>query len=546
MCTFCYTPYIGCPKGRRHYYLQWLKCKTAIKNGHSYCPIGESTEVRELQKLSGNVLACPFHTHIAIQQIEFEFRQRDEVPSPIESSEPSSPTTSNTTCVASENESEVEVNHASQKSLYRPSSTAVYLDLRFPNSGPIKRHKSASPLKTETRKTHRSTGGSLDSRSEPNKSITCDQSPPSSSKRRPLISPGLPASPAAYRQSRSRSRSQPPLQPHAKPTLKALKTGLDTSTKTLGDANEFSKPAHYPLAPSPPPPEIITTLPTPVDQVKPSNPDLLTRRLGPSTALTISITKAPKLTIQKITSSKSEPELKSTSKGPESSKSTTTTTPHTFDSFLTPSGTLQTDAHSTPTPTSTAGNTTKSSSSSNLFTRLKDNTTTTLHHPALSRTLSASTSTNRRRQAPATDPRNIAPWDQVLLPASISKPVNLEVGENSSTNIKKPTTVLDGTNRAGSEKTNAIDGHLLQGRLGGQGPRTAPLPAEMEVMMSRLESVGVGVGLGIGLDGVILSVDDEVNPIAGQHKRSGSATSLRGRMGLGLGLGLKKRGGECC
>ncbi|KAK3386383.1 hypothetical protein B0T20DRAFT_112054 [Sordaria brevicollis] len=131
MCTFCYTPYVGCPKGRRHYYLQWLKCKTAIKNGHSYCPIGKSTEVKELQKLSGNIFACPFHTHIAIQQIEFEFRQRDELPTPIESSEPSSPTTSNTTCVDSDDEFEVEVHQAGQKTIYRPSSTAVYLGQSF-------------------------------------------------------------------------------------------------------------------------------------------------------------------------------------------------------------------------------------------------------------------------------------------------------------------------------------------------------------------------------------------------------------------------------
>ncbi|KAK3948397.1 hypothetical protein QBC32DRAFT_373589 [Pseudoneurospora amorphoporcata] len=472
MCTFCYTPYIGCPKGRRHYYLQWLKCKTAIRNGHSYCPIGESTQVKELQKLSGNILACPFHTHIAIQQTEFEFRQRDEIPSPIESSEPSSPTTSNTTCVASDDESEVEVSQASHKSLYRPSSTALYLDLRFPNFAPIQRHEATSPLKTETRTTQRRTGGSLDSRSESNKIAICDRALPNSGKRRPLISPGLPASPAAYRPSRSAD---------AKPTLKAIKTDTSTSNNERENVNKLSIPGPYPRAPSPPPPEIITTLPTPVDQVQPPNPDLLTRRLGPSTALTISITKAPKLAIQKITTSKSEPDLKSTtSKGPQSSKSTTSASSHhTFDSFLTPSGTLAPDSD---------------------------------------RTLSANTP---RRQALTTDPKNIAPWDQAHLPASISKPVNLEVGENYSD--RKPTSLaLDGANRTAGSETN------------GECPKTALLPAEMQVMMSKLESVGAGVGLGIGL---AVTSADEGNPIAG-HKRSCSATSLRGRMGMGLGLGL--------
>ncbi|KAK3496283.1 hypothetical protein B0T13DRAFT_399773 [Neurospora crassa] len=549
MCTFCYTPYIGCPKGRRHYYLQWLKCKTAIKNGHSYCPIGESTEVRELQKLSGNVLACPFHTHIAIQQIEFEFRQRDEVPSPIDSSDPSSPTTSNTTYVASDDESEIEFSQAGQKSLHRPSSTAVYLDLRFPKPGPIKRHKSATTAKTETRKIQRSTGRSQDSQSEPNTASVCAKSVLStssnSSKRGPIISPGLPASPAAYRQ----SQSQPQTQPHAKLTLKAPKTEVDTSNKKSRNANKLSEPAYYP--PSPPPPEIITTLPTPVDQANPSNPDLLTRRLGPSTALTITITKAPKLNIQKITSSKSEPDLKSTPKGLESSNSTTTSTSHTFDSFLTPSGTLQPESNTANTPTTATKTTTTTTTTSlrsrsgSLFTRLKDGTTTTLHHSALSRTLSASTTTtntntNRRRQASATHPKNVAPWDQVLLPASISKPVNLEVGVNNISTRKPTNLAVDGTtNCALSSETKAIDGHLQERRLGGQGPRTAPLPAEIEVMMSRLESVGVGVGLGIGL-GVVTRDTDEGKSVSG-HKRSCSATMLQGKMGIGLG-GLRKKG----
>lgn len=523
MCTFCYTPYIGCPKGRRHYYLQWLKCKTAIKKGHSYCPIGKSTEVRELQKLSGNVLACPFHTHIAIQQIEFEFRQRDEIPSPIEPSEPSSPTTSNTTCVASDDESEVEVHQASQKSVYRHSSTAVYLDLRFPNSAPIQRHKSASPLKTEVTRTQRSTDGSLDVRNEPSEALDCHQTPPSNGKGRPVISPGLPASPAAYRH--CRSRSQPSLQPHAKPTLKALKTERDSRRKESLNINKLSIPANYLSAPSPPPPEIITTLPTPVDQAKPPNPDLLARRLGPSTALTITIPKAPKIALQKITSSKSEPDLKSKSNGPESSQfATSASSHHTFDSFLTPSGTLQSDSHSAPTTDIIGG-----SSASSLLARLKDGTSTTLHHHSLSRTLSASTSTGtnrRRRQAPATtDPKNIAPWDRVHLPVSISNPVNLEVG----------------------------DGRIVRGRRQEEErPRTAPLPlpaAEMEevkMMTSRLEAVGVGVGLGIGLAVTCTSGSDEVlNSVTG-HKRSCSATSRRGRMGMGFGLGLGKKRGEGC
>lgn len=93
---------------------------------------------------------------------------------------------------------------------------------------------------------------------------------------------------------------------------------------------------------------------------------------------------------------------------------------------------------------------------------------------------------------------------------------------------------------------------LISGKVNGtveaqgqrEGPRTAPLPAEMDMIMSRLDSVGVGVGLGIGLAVTTTCSADEIKLEAGpNHKRSVSAMSLRGKMELGLDLRKRK---ECC
>ncbi|KAK4235815.1 hypothetical protein C8A03DRAFT_36326 [Achaetomium macrosporum] len=70
MCTYDYTPYTGCGGGEQHYYIQWVKCTKAAENGR-YCSLESSTEV-ELGKLSSNVLSCPLHGPIAVQQYVLE------------------------------------------------------------------------------------------------------------------------------------------------------------------------------------------------------------------------------------------------------------------------------------------------------------------------------------------------------------------------------------------------------------------------------------------------------------------------------------------
>ncbi|KAK4223117.1 hypothetical protein QBC38DRAFT_488364 [Podospora fimiseda] len=80
MCTYDYTPYVGCKGGQQHYYLQWMKCSKAIENGDQFCPLDQSVETDSLRQLSRNVLSCPLHTPIVVQQYEFEFIQATTVP----------------------------------------------------------------------------------------------------------------------------------------------------------------------------------------------------------------------------------------------------------------------------------------------------------------------------------------------------------------------------------------------------------------------------------------------------------------------------------
>ncbi|KAK0649802.1 hypothetical protein B0T16DRAFT_457179 [Cercophora newfieldiana] len=77
MCIYDYTPYTGCPEGQQHFFLQWMKCTKASGSNDKYCPIDKSVPSEELRKLSGNVLGCPLHRHIAVQQHEFQFAQGD-------------------------------------------------------------------------------------------------------------------------------------------------------------------------------------------------------------------------------------------------------------------------------------------------------------------------------------------------------------------------------------------------------------------------------------------------------------------------------------
>ncbi|KAK4119108.1 hypothetical protein N657DRAFT_650526 [Parathielavia appendiculata] len=67
MCTYDYTPYTGCNDGQQHYYIQWVKCNTAVERGR-YCSVEASHRVEQLRKLSTNVLSCPLHGPIAVQQ----------------------------------------------------------------------------------------------------------------------------------------------------------------------------------------------------------------------------------------------------------------------------------------------------------------------------------------------------------------------------------------------------------------------------------------------------------------------------------------------
>ncbi|KAK0710485.1 hypothetical protein B0T21DRAFT_376667 [Apiosordaria backusii] len=73
MCTYDYTSYTGCKQGEQHFYIQWMKCSKAVETGGKYCPPELSVEVDAIRKLSGNVLSCPVHGPIAIEQHEFDF-----------------------------------------------------------------------------------------------------------------------------------------------------------------------------------------------------------------------------------------------------------------------------------------------------------------------------------------------------------------------------------------------------------------------------------------------------------------------------------------
>ncbi|KAL2118865.1 hypothetical protein VTJ04DRAFT_5824 [Mycothermus thermophilus] len=67
MCNYDYTPYKGCTEGEQHYYIQWIKCGIAAENGR-YCSLETSTRLEKIREISGNVLACPLHGPVAVQQ----------------------------------------------------------------------------------------------------------------------------------------------------------------------------------------------------------------------------------------------------------------------------------------------------------------------------------------------------------------------------------------------------------------------------------------------------------------------------------------------
>lgn len=142
------------------------------------------------------------------------------------------------------------------------------------------------------------------------------------------------------------------------------------------------------------------------------------------------------------------------------------------------------------------------------------------------------------------------------MPASVSKPLNLEVGKKD-TSGRKPMDLAEakgecsktvhGCNQREVKNHFGLISGNENGRIEGQGqregPRTAPLPAAMDMIMSRMESVGVGVGLGIGLAVTTCSADEIKLEAGRNHKRSVSATLPQERMGTGLDLRMRK---ECC
>ncbi|EAQ83534.1 hypothetical protein CHGG_09938 [Chaetomium globosum CBS 148.51] len=84
MCTYDYTPYTGCEDGPQHYYIQWLKCSIAVEQGR-YCSMDTSSKVEQLRKLSANVLSCPLHGPIAVQQFVLEPANQQQ---PVDDDEP--------------------------------------------------------------------------------------------------------------------------------------------------------------------------------------------------------------------------------------------------------------------------------------------------------------------------------------------------------------------------------------------------------------------------------------------------------------------------
>ncbi|KAL1841233.1 hypothetical protein VTJ49DRAFT_7301 [Mycothermus thermophilus] len=71
MCNYDYTPYKGCAEGEQHYFIQWIKCGIAAESGR-YCSLEASTRLEQIAQISGNVLACPLHGPVAVQQYILE------------------------------------------------------------------------------------------------------------------------------------------------------------------------------------------------------------------------------------------------------------------------------------------------------------------------------------------------------------------------------------------------------------------------------------------------------------------------------------------
>ncbi|KAL2266729.1 hypothetical protein VTJ83DRAFT_6081 [Remersonia thermophila] len=71
MCNYDYTPYKGCADGEQHYFIQWIKCGMAAESGR-YCSLEASTRLEQIPQISGNVLACPLHGPVAVQQYILE------------------------------------------------------------------------------------------------------------------------------------------------------------------------------------------------------------------------------------------------------------------------------------------------------------------------------------------------------------------------------------------------------------------------------------------------------------------------------------------
>ncbi|KAK0624947.1 hypothetical protein B0T17DRAFT_654776 [Bombardia bombarda] len=70
MCTYDYTPYVGCPETQQHYFLQWMKCNKALESGNKYCRMDKSTEVQGLKQQLSASLYHPQIRHSTQLQVD--------------------------------------------------------------------------------------------------------------------------------------------------------------------------------------------------------------------------------------------------------------------------------------------------------------------------------------------------------------------------------------------------------------------------------------------------------------------------------------------
>lgn len=278
MCIYDFTPYIGCLEDKQHYYVQWMKCNKAMQI-NKYCSFDKSVPVEELRKISGNVLSCPVHRHIAIQQHEFQIiEEASDTVSPV-SKQDAGNLHGNTDDKTNPTAEVIEVSPAEKKvpavvELEAPPLTAIYLPqspkmFNSPSSPKPPSVKPSSPkLKAEggtNTDPAREQAATKDETIEDNKKSPGDVSPTSSLGAQPPTAPLRPQSTLGVKTAEERRRVEKGKGIAREPTYRR--------TKSSGTTDEtFPKSA---LKKSPPPPTFNElTMPEDIEVGLPARPDI--------------------------------------------------------------------------------------------------------------------------------------------------------------------------------------------------------------------------------------------------------------------------------